>query len=276
MKLAMSNIAWDPSLDREVALILRDHGFTGIELAPTKKWQDISHVGPAEALEYREYWRSLGLEPIAMQSLLFGKPDLLLFGSAAQRKDLYEELKKLFVLARNLGTTMLIFGSPRNRRRNLVPFDAAFYIAEKFFKEAAASAAEHGVSLLIEPNATFYACDFINTSDEAARLVDAVASPGFGLHLDTGNMLLQGEDLLKQVEKHWQKAKHFHLSCPQLGQLNEGMLAPLQGLFERWIHEGPAYCSVEMLTSSDISKQLDAIRRAAKVCCSIMRGKGES
>ena len=36
MKLAMSAIAWEPPDDDEAARILRDLGFAGVELAPTK------------------------------------------------------------------------------------------------------------------------------------------------------------------------------------------------------------------------------------------------
>jgi hypothetical protein len=35
MNLAMSAIAWEPSEDDAVARILSDHGFAGVELAPT-------------------------------------------------------------------------------------------------------------------------------------------------------------------------------------------------------------------------------------------------
>jgi len=36
VKLAMSAIAWEPPDDHAAAAILREHGFEGVELAPTK------------------------------------------------------------------------------------------------------------------------------------------------------------------------------------------------------------------------------------------------
>ena len=36
MNLAMSAIAWEPSDDDAAVCILREHGFAGVELAPTK------------------------------------------------------------------------------------------------------------------------------------------------------------------------------------------------------------------------------------------------
>ena len=40
MKLAASNIAWEPGEDEEVASRLRAFGFSGVELAPAKAFSN--------------------------------------------------------------------------------------------------------------------------------------------------------------------------------------------------------------------------------------------
>jgi hypothetical protein len=46
-RLAISNIAWDPSEDDAVAAVLHRHGVTGVEIAPTK-WRDRPLDAPPE------------------------------------------------------------------------------------------------------------------------------------------------------------------------------------------------------------------------------------
>lgn len=36
MKLALSNIGWDAEYDRQVYELMKRHGFTGLEIAPTR------------------------------------------------------------------------------------------------------------------------------------------------------------------------------------------------------------------------------------------------
>src|SRR5205807_8776286 len=70
--------------------------------------------------------------------------------------------------------------------------------------------------LCIEPNPTAYECDFITTLDEAVQLVRAVDHLGFGLHVDTGALALNGERLTLPSNV---SAAHFHISEPFLAPI---------------------------------------------------------
>jgi len=50
LRLAFSNIAWDPPADAAVAAVLSDAGFTGVEIAPTTRWPDPTKATPDEIL----------------------------------------------------------------------------------------------------------------------------------------------------------------------------------------------------------------------------------
>ena len=84
-RLAVSNIAWEPQENDAVAEVLRREGVNGVEIAPTK-WRARPFDATAEEIaEYRRGWEDRGLRIVSLQSLLFGRPELQLFGSDAVR-----------------------------------------------------------------------------------------------------------------------------------------------------------------------------------------------
>jgi D-psicose/D-tagatose/L-ribulose 3-epimerase len=220
VKLAMSAIAWEPPEDEAAAGILREHGFEGVELAPTKIFARPEAASDAEVAICRESWQRRGLRIVAMQALLFGHPELTMFGEA--RKRTLDYLSGVARLGGRLGAGALVFGSPRNRARGALPFPEAWKSAVEFFRALGSAAAAAGTCLCIEPNPPRYGADFITTSEEALRLVEEVASPGFGLHLDAACALLAGEDFPARLRKSAHALRHVHLSEPDLAPVRKG------------------------------------------------------
>src|SRR5436190_5003405 len=91
--LAMSNIAWDPADDTKVAALLRKEGCTGVEIAPTKWREKPLEATARDVASYRAHWEGFGLPIIAMQSLLFGRPELQLFGESNVRDEMLTYLR---------------------------------------------------------------------------------------------------------------------------------------------------------------------------------------
>ena len=58
MKLAISNIAWEKHDDSDVLNLLKANGVTGIEVAPTKLWQDWKGASYKKAREYKNIIRN--------------------------------------------------------------------------------------------------------------------------------------------------------------------------------------------------------------------------
>jgi D-psicose/D-tagatose/L-ribulose 3-epimerase len=259
MKLAASNIAWDPSEDDTVALILRSRGFSGVEIAPSKRWESPTDATEKEIVAYRDEWAKRGLPIVAMQALLFGRPDLQLFGPEGARRALGEYLTAIIELAHGLGARALVFGSPRNRKRGAMPFDEATDIAVQFFRELGAVAASRECVLCIEPNPPIYDCDFINTTAEAVSLCERIASPGIKVNGDAGAIAANGEDLTTtSVQVQW--FGHFHASEPGLGEIRDtpihaGLGTTLKSA--QW----PGWVSIEMKRGDN--HRVDAITAAA-------------
>lgn len=217
MKVAISNIAWDIAQDEEVRDLLTRMGVSAIEIAPTKIWPDIESVKTGDVRQYREFWNSRTIDIVAMQSLLFGKPELTLFDSEQQRAGLGSYLRKVIDLAAALGVTRLVFGSPKNR---LVPGDMikekADEIAAVFFSEMAEYCKPYGIYFGLEANPEQYGANYITNNDQALTLVQKVNHPNFRLHLDTGIMIMNKESVESTVQKVLPFTEHVHISEPQL------------------------------------------------------------
>ncbi len=266
MRLAISNIAWEASEDEAVSKILHSVGIQGIEIAPTKVWSKPIEASEKELLAYRDTWHRRGFEIVALQSLIFGRPDLMLFGETAKRDELREHLFGITRIAAVLGAKVMVFGSPKNRSRGTLPIQDALAQAVPFFREIGEYAEKLGTCLCIEANAPQYGCDFITTSSEACELVQAVDSKGFGLHLDLGNIEMAGEDVESALDTRLSIARHFHLSAPRLAPPSPESLP--REIVDR-LNEFPRWVSIEMLVQGqDGSERLETIRQVTSQAAS--------
>jgi D-psicose/D-tagatose/L-ribulose 3-epimerase len=263
VKLAMSAIAWEPPHDEAAARILREHGFEGVELAPTKIFPRPDAAEDAEIAACRAAWETRALPIVALQALLFGRPDLTVFGEARESTLAY--LSRVARLGARLGAGALVFGSPRNRARGKLPMAEAWRSAVSFFRALGSAAAEAGTCVCIEPNPPRYGADFVTTSEEALRLVEEVASPGFGLHLDAACALLAGEHFPASLRASAPVLRHVHLSEPDLAPVRArgsldlpAIAAALRDIgYRGWV-------SVEMKPAG-----LEAVRAAAAFASSL-------
>ena len=222
MRLAASNIAWPAEADAEAAALLVAHGATGVEVAPARVCERPWEAPPARVAEYRGFWEDRGLPIVALQALLFGQGDLVLFADAATRRRLFDRLAAIIDLAAGLGGTRLVFGSPKNRLRGCLGSAQAEAIAIPFFRALGRRAADQGVWLCLEPNPPAYGCDFLIDSRQVIEFVGRVDQDGLGVHLDAGAMALAAElpaEIVPQAGPRW---RHFHASEPGLAAVGTG------------------------------------------------------
>ncbi|HKQ60057.1 MAG TPA: TIM barrel protein [Candidatus Polarisedimenticolaceae bacterium] len=222
MRVAVSNIAWERAEEPDVLALLEHRGVHGLEVAPTQVWDEPTAVPPAELQAARRRWNDRGLQVVALQALLFGKPSYVIFGEPGAREACFEHLAQMIRLGGLLGAGALVFGSPRNRAIGGLPLAAALEIAVPFFRRLGVVAQQEGTRLCIEPNPPAYGCDFIHTIDEAAELVEAVDHPGFRLQLDVSAMTLNGEDYDAALGRGVPLAAHCHASEPHLAPTGSG------------------------------------------------------
>ena len=212
MKLSISNIGWDGAKDRDVYALMERYGFCGLEIAPTRVFPERPYDCLAEAALWRKALLSEhGLAVSSMQSIWYGRQEQL-FGTEEERESLMSYTRKAIDFAAATGCGNLVFGCPKNRS---LPEGGNPSLAIPFFKALGAYASARGTTLSLEANPPIYQTNFINTTEEALWLIRQVDCEGFGLNLDIGTMLENGEDadVLKGQER---LIRHVHVSEPYL------------------------------------------------------------
>jgi sugar phosphate isomerase/epimerase len=263
MRISISNLAWETKEDASVFELLRKKSISSIEILPTRYFPNPLQATRQDAEHLKRYFTKEGVHVSSFQALLYGRPDLKLFGSPEERKSTREYLRHEAELASWLGAGRLVFGSPRNRQvPDGMDQDTALALATEFFRDLAESLHDIGVTICIEPNAVEYGCNFCVKTSAAAGLVRAVEHPSFRLHLDSGVMQLNDEDPAEIVMAHADIIDHVHASEPKLEAVGHGEANRHRILAKALANQSyGGYVSIEMLPPSDglggIEKSLD-------------------
>ena len=258
MKLSVSNIAWAAHDDALVYEYMRERGFSGLEIAPTRLFPDAPYERAEEARRWKEeLHRAWGLSVCSMQSIWYGRTERL-FGSEEERQALKDYTKKAIDFAEALGCGNLVFGCPKNR---VLPADGEDGIALSFFRELGEYAAAHHTVLAVEANPPLYGTNFLNTTREALDFVERVGSAGCMLNLDLGTMIENGEmpDVLAGREE---LIHHVHISEPSLRPLRERELHRQLAALLRGASYG-GYVSIEVGRQEDpraLASMMDRVR----------------
>lgn len=225
MKLAISNIGWEPSYNEQVYGLMEKYGFSGIEIAPTV-WVPEMPYQREQVEKAREIADNLrkkyGFRVCSMQSILFGRTEHI-FGIEDERDALFDYMITAIDYAVALECGNLVFGCPRNRS---FPRDWTYNehitnaIELAFFQRLGDYAGDKGTVLAMEANPPIYQTNYMNTTPQALDLVERMDSPGFLLNLDVGTMVENAEStgaLRGQVSK----INHVHISEPKLMPLKK-------------------------------------------------------
>jgi len=222
MKLAISNIAWEPQEEPAVREMMQRYGAAGVEIAPTKVWSSPAETEPNDISAVRQSWAKDGFHVAALQSLLFGHPELTVFDGDQARIATEEYLEKIIQLAGQLGAGALVFGSPKNRRAGTKPSAEIEQIASGFFERMAEAAVMSNTCFCLEPNPPQYGCDYVTNVNEALSVIRDIDHPGLRLNLDTGIMTMNQEPVETTIEAAFPWIGHVHLSEPQLATVGSG------------------------------------------------------
>ena len=248
MQLSISNIAWDSNIDIEIYSVLKEYGFCGLEIAPTR----IFHTDPYEHINDALIWsRNLlteyNLKISSMQSIWYGRKEML-FGSMDERKVLLEYTMKAIDFASTINCKNLVFGCPKNRFK---PDKASFNIAIEFFKKIGDYAYDKGTVIGLEANPTIYNTNYINTTESAIETIKLVDSKGFKLNLDIGTMI-QNDESLNILRENAGLINHVHISEPNLAYIeNRQIHKDLIRLLKDNDYNG--FISIEMAKRTNIS-----------------------
>lgn len=264
MRLAISNIAWDPAQDEMVAGLLKRYGLDAIDIAPGKYFPDPANASTVDIARVRQWWADQNIEITGMQALLFGTSGLNLFGSPTVQQAMLDHLAAVCRIGAGLGATRLVFGSPRNRDRGELNEEQALQVAAPFFRKLGDIAQAHGVIVCLEPNPSCYGANFMTTSAATATVVEAVAHPSIRMQLDAGALTINGEDPVDVLHKAAGLIGHVHASEPDLVTLGDGGTDHQRVADALRVSLPSQVVAIEMLASKQETHEV-AIERALQV-----------
>lgn len=212
MRLSISNIGWGPESDTAIYDTMKQLGYSGLEIAPTRIFPAAPYDHKKEASIWADQMqRDHGFSISSMQSIWYGRKEKL-FGSDQERDILSAYTMQAVDFAEAIRCGNLVFGSPSNRKlaENDDPNQAI-----PFFRKIGDYAKEKGTVIAVEANPPIYNTNYINDTASALDLIDAVGSDGFRLNLDIGTMIAN-EETIDVVRNRIHLINHVHVSEPYL------------------------------------------------------------
>ena len=220
MKLSISNIAWSSEYDEEMYIFLKENGFDGIEIAPTRLFSEPPYDKVLEAKQYKNMlFNQYGLEISSIQSIWYGRTEQI-FYDINQRKFLIEYTKRAFDFAKAMECKNLVFGCPKNRSINSTEDRK---IAIEFFFQLGELAKKFDTILALEANPTIYGTNFLNTTLEVYDFIKEVKSSGIRLNYDLGTVIYNNEEVI-DINNYLHIINHVHISEPNLEQIIFGKI----------------------------------------------------
>jgi sugar phosphate isomerase/epimerase len=189
---------------RERASLVKEIGFDGIELGP--EWLD----RPVDAIQ--KDIEGTG----AAVSAIVGSIGLL-DTDPAKRAQAVELDRRRLLMARDLKADCLIevptFGA--NKFQDLSPVMNAREVEERLLvsglKQLAGDVERSGVTLLLEP-CNRKETHFMFQQGQAARFVETVGSPGFGILSDFYHMQLEEPSIAETLAQYGRLTRYVHLA----------------------------------------------------------------
>ena len=198
-----------------VCRYIKSVGYEGVEVAPFTLAPRITDLDAARRAELRQQAADAGVQIIGLHWLLAGTEGFYLTSPDDEvRARTGDYLIELARATRDFGGDLMVFGSPKQRSLLPgVPWDRAFEYATGTFRRVMPAIADCGVMLCMEPLAPAET-DFINTCEEGARLMEAVAHPNFVLHLDVKAMSSEPRPVPDLIRQYIPRTGHFHANDP--------------------------------------------------------------
>ncbi len=244
IRLGICNELFEGRDFADVCRLVKDLGYDGLEIAPFTLAPTITDVSPARRRELRAIVEDFGLETIGLHWLLAKTEGYYLTSpDASIRRDTAGYLIELASATRDLGGSLMVLGSPK--QRNLLPgvsYEQAEGYAASVFESIMPYLADFGVALCLEPLAPSET-DFLNTCDQAETLIARVGHPNLKLHMDVKAQSGEvGRTVPELIARHARHAGHFHaqdtnLRGPGMGEVDFGPIIKslVNSGYDRWV-----------------------------------------
>jgi len=222
-------------------------GYNGIEIAPFTFAESVTEIKSAKRKEIKITAAYDNLEIVGIHWLLTSPRGLsITCKDKSIRKKTVNYLKALVDFCHDLGGKIMVFGSPKQRN---IPkgtnWKTAFDFAKDCFFELLPAAEKAGVIIVLEPLGR-KETNFINTADEALKIIKEINHPNFQLHLDVKAMSDEKKEIPEIIESAKGFLSHFHANDPNLSGPGFGKVdyKPIRRALEKIGYD--RYISVEV------------------------------
>jgi sugar phosphate isomerase/epimerase len=201
-------------------------GYRGVEIAPFTLSNYVTDVGSKERAKLRKYADEARIQIVGLHWLLAKTEGLHLTSPDPDvRHKTTEYLRELGKFCKDLGGSLLVFGSPQ--QRNLMPGvsrDEGMRYAAEVFRAAMPTLEKLDVMLALEPLGEG-TTNFMITAADTVELAEMVDSPNCRLILDCKAMVTESTPIPELIRKHASWLVHFHANDanrqgPGMGELD--------------------------------------------------------
>ncbi len=271
--LAICNEMYKDQPIEQVFAKAKQMGYDGVEIAPFTLAESAEQVPLGRRKEIARAAADSGIRMPALHWLFVG-PAGLHFTSpdAAVRRRSADYLRALVDLCADLGGSILVHGSPKQRS-----FEApdTFEDARKRAVEVIRSVVPH-----LRTRKVSWCCEalspketnFINTAEQAVQFTRAIGEPDVvGIMLDVKAMSFMPDGPAKTVQRFGSGARHLHVNTPE-GKgpgMAEYDFAPIlqaakQAGYQGWVSAEPFDYTpdADTVARTIIATLKDAVRRA--------------
>lgn len=207
----------------EQCAIIKELGYDGVEIAPFSFGRLVTEISAAERARIRDEAHHAGLEVIGLHWLL-AKTTGLHWTTAdeAVRGATIDYLRELARCCADVGGKILVFGSPAQRSLEKgMTIEQATDNAITVLRAVLRSCHDHDVTIALEP-LTPKETDFLNTCEQARKIIEAIDDPHVRLHQDVKAMIGAESQPVPEIIRAFSKETvHFHANDTNL--LGPGM-----------------------------------------------------
>ncbi len=222
MKFAVCNEIFEDANLAEAYAFARETGYTGLEVAPFTLGDAPTRLTSEQRQEFSNQARDAGLEIIGLHWLLVKTEGYhLTTNQHSVRKKTQDYFEELIELCADLGGSIMVLGSPKQRS-----FTAPMTHADAM-KNAADTLSgvtelleKYGVTIAIEPLGPGEG-NFLNLASQGVALIKMIDHPNIRLHLDVKAMSSEPEPVDKIIKDNKAYTVHVHANDPNL--LGPGM-----------------------------------------------------
>jgi len=215
MKYAICNETFEGWTHEATCAKVAELGYQGLEIAPFTLANRITEVSSEARQRIRLVAEQAHLECIGLHWLLAKTEGFSLTSpdeSIRERTGHY--LADLAIAARDLGGSILVLGSPLQRK---IPAGYSRLQADEFaldtLKYCLRTLEKQEVDLCLEP-LTDQETDFINTAAEAVGMIQRLGHPRVRLHLDVKAMAGEPAPMTDVIRANAEYLRHFHANDP--------------------------------------------------------------